>query len=147
MTASAWIIDNDHTHLLFTHHKKLNRWLQLGGHADGEENLVRAATREAKEESGLKSIQLASEEIFDVDTHEIPARKEIPAHYHYDVRYLFKADRNEHLVVSDESHDLKWLAIGEVEFYNNDISIMRMLKKTIAIEKMPQSLKVLAMKK
>ena len=137
ITASAWIIDNGLTHLLFTHHKKLNKWLQLGGHADGEENLVNAATREAMEESGLKSvqladpgIQLADPGIFDVDIHEIPARKDTPAHYHYDVRYLFKADKDEPLVVSDESHDLKWLDINEVPQYNSDSSILRMLLKT-----------------
>jgi len=131
MTASAWIIDNSSTHLLFTHHRKLNKWLQLGGHADGEENLVNAATREAMEESGLKSVRLAATGIFDVDIHEIPARKDIPAHYHYDVRYLFKADKDEPLIISDESHDLKWLAINEVEKYNNSRSILRMLEKTI----------------
>ena len=130
MTASAWIIDNGLTHLLFTHHRKLNKWLQLGGHADGEENLVNAATREAMEESGLKSVRLAAPGIFDVDIHEIPARKDIPAHYHYDVRYLFKADKDEPLVVSDESHDLKWLDINEVAQYNSDKSILRMLNKT-----------------
>jgi len=130
MTASAWIIDNSSTHLLFTHHRKLNKWLQLGGHADGEENLANAATREAMEESGLKSVRLAAPGIFDVDIHEIPARKDIPAHYHYDVRYLFKADKAEPLVVSDESHDLKWVAINEVEKYNNSRSILRMLEKT-----------------
>jgi 8-oxo-dGTP pyrophosphatase MutT (NUDIX family) len=130
MTASAWIIDNNHTHLLFTHHRKLNKWLQLGGHADGEENLVNAATREAMEESGLKSVRLAAPGIFDVDIHEIPARKDIPAHYHYDVRYLFTADKDEPLIVSDESHDLKWLNINDITQYNGDKSILRMLKKT-----------------
>lgn len=129
ITASAWIIDNGLTHLLFTHHKKLNKWLQLGGHADGEENLVNAATREAMEESGLKSVRLAAPDIFDVDVHEIPARKDTPAHYHYDVRYLFKADKDEPLIVSDESHDLKWLDITEVPQYNSDQSILRMLQK------------------
>lgn len=130
MTASAWIIDNGLTHLLFTHHRKLNKWLQLGGHADGEENLVNAATREAMEESGLKSVRPAAPGIFDVDIHEIPARKDIPAHYHYDVRYLFKADKDEPLIVSDESHDLKWLDIKEVAQYNSEESILRMLKKS-----------------
>ena len=82
-------------------------------------------------ESGVKSVILAAPGIFDVDIHEIPARKDIPAHYHYDVRYLFKADKDEPLIVSDESHDLKWLAINEVEKYNNSRSIRRMLEKTI----------------
>ncbi|EKD31984.1 MAG: NUDIX hydrolase [uncultured bacterium] len=140
ITANAWIIDNGLTHLLFTHHKKLNKWLQLGGHADGEENLVNVAAREALEESGLKSVQLASpgmqlagSGIFDVDIHEIPARKDTPAHYHYDVRYLFKVDKDEPLIVSDESHDLKWLYITEVPQYNNDRSILRMLLKSSSI--------------
>ena len=63
VTGSAWIIDSPHKHCLLTHHKKLDRWLQLGGHADGDGNTARVATREALEESGLKSLQLVSLEI------------------------------------------------------------------------------------
>ncbi len=130
ITACAWIIDKNYSHLLFTHHKKLDKWLQLGGHADGEENLLNVATREAKEESGLTSIEVITRDIFSIDIHPIPARNDVQSHYHYDVRYFFKADKNEKLVVSSESKDLKWLPISQIELYNNDRAVLRMLKKT-----------------
>src|SRR5690606_36170533 len=57
-TASAWIVNKRRTHTLLTLHKKLNRWLQLGGHADGNENLLEAALDEAREESGLSSLRI-----------------------------------------------------------------------------------------
>ena len=62
-TASAWIVNKRRTHTLLTLHRKLQRWLQLGGHADGDENLVEVALKEAKEESGLQSIQLVDKSI------------------------------------------------------------------------------------
>jgi 8-oxo-dGTP pyrophosphatase MutT (NUDIX family) len=92
LTASAWIVNAGHTHALMTHHRKLNRWLQLGGHADGDLDLKRVALREAQEESGLKSIHCLSSAPFDVDVHTIPARADVPEHLHYDVRFLFAAD-------------------------------------------------------
>lgn len=130
VTGSAWIIDGPHKHCLLTHHKKLDRWLQLGGHADGDGNTVRVATREALEESGLKSLQLVSLEIFDLDIHRIPARGNEPEHDHYDVRYLFETARNEPLVVSNESHDLAWVALADIESVTTETSILRMVEKT-----------------
>src|SRR5215510_11521790 len=74
VTGSAWIVDLDRTHALLTHHRKLNKWLQLGGHADGDPDILRVALREAREESNLDAIRPVSENIFDVDIHVIPAR-------------------------------------------------------------------------
>src|ERR1019366_3306840 len=71
VTGSAWIVDRDRTHTLLTHHRKLDKWLQLGGHADGDLDILRVALREAREESGLEAIRPVSEEIFDVDIHTI----------------------------------------------------------------------------
>jgi len=130
VTGSAWIIDGPHKHCLLTHHKKLDRWLQLGGHADGDGNTVRVATREALEESGLKSLQLVSMEIFDLDIHRIPARGHEPEHDHYDVRYLFETSRDELFKVSDESHDLAWVPLAEIESVTTEASILRMVEKT-----------------
>ena len=130
ITGSAWIVDAEKKYTLLTHHKKLNRWLQLGGHAeDGEISVLDVAVREAKEESGLTGIKLLSPNIFSVDVHLIPARKDFPAHHHYDIRFLFVADKNEPLNVSDESNDLKWILLEEVHQYNNDVSILSMVEK------------------
>ncbi|MTI21361.1 NUDIX domain-containing protein [Fulvivirga sp. RKSG066] len=130
ITGSAWIVNRDRTRFLMTHHQKLNRWLQLGGHADGESDIIKVATKEALEESGLTSIKLVCNTIFDIDIHTIPARKQEPEHLHYDVRFLFEADENEQFVVSSESKDLGWLSNDElVEYCKGNRSILRMAKK------------------
>jgi 8-oxo-dGTP pyrophosphatase MutT (NUDIX family) len=90
ITGSAWIVDRGRTHALLTHHRKLNKWLQLGGHADGDPDILRVALREAREESNLDAIRPVSEDIFDVDIHVIPARGAEPEHLHYDVRFLLE---------------------------------------------------------
>jgi 8-oxo-dGTP pyrophosphatase MutT (NUDIX family) len=133
LTASAWIVDAERSRVLLTHHRKLGLWLQLGGHADGEADLLAAALREAREESGLQSVRAVSAEIFDVDRHRIPARKTEPEHWHYDVRFLIEAEAAEPLVISDESHDLAWVPLDEVTQRNAEESIARMVRKTSAL--------------
>ena len=130
LTASAWIVNAGRTHALMTHHRKLNRWLQLGGHADGDLDLERVALREAQEESGLKSIHRLASAPFDVDVHTIPARADVPEHLHYDVRFLFAADDAEPLVISDESFDLAWVALEQLKREELDLSIQRLIAKT-----------------
>jgi 8-oxo-dGTP pyrophosphatase MutT (NUDIX family) len=130
LTASAWILNSSRTHVLMTHHRKLNRWLQLGGHADGDLDLERVALREAQEESGLKSVHCVERVPFDVDVHTIPARTNVPEHLHYDVRFLFAADEAEPLVMSDESLDLAWVALQHLKKDDPDASIQRLIAKT-----------------
>ncbi|MCH7402692.1 NUDIX hydrolase [Belliella kenyensis] len=130
-TASAWIVDKFRTHTLLTLHRKLNRWLQLGGHADGVENLLEVAMTEAREESGLTSLRLVGNGIFDIDKHIIPQRGDDPEHFHYDVRYLIEAELNEPLTLSSESKDLAWVPFDTVEdVVGYNPSILRMLEKT-----------------
>ncbi|HEY0653995.1 MAG TPA: NUDIX hydrolase [Chryseosolibacter sp.] len=129
MTGSAWIIDQSRQYTLLVHHAKLQRWLQPGGHADGDENIVAVARKEAEEETGLQKLTLLNP-IFDIDIHPIPARKDFPQHDHYDIRCLFMADKNELLVVSEESHAVEWIPLKDVATRSdgND-SINRMVKK------------------
>jgi 8-oxo-dGTP pyrophosphatase MutT (NUDIX family) len=131
VTGSAWIVDASRSRCLLTHHRKLERWLQLGGHADGEGDVLAVAMREAREESGLSSLRAVSASIFDCDVHEIPARKAETAHFHYDVRFLFEADAHEPLVVSEESRDLAWVALADVAKLSDDRSVVRMAAKTL----------------
>lgn len=129
VTGSAWVVNRAGTHVLLTHHKKLNRWLQLGGHADGDSDTLRVAKREVEEESGLTGIITLGEDIFDVDIHLIPERKSEPAHFHYDVRYLMQTSTGEDYVISDESHNLAWIGIHSLESYTTEISMLRLAHK------------------
>lgn len=130
-TASAWIVNKTRTHTLLTLHRKLNRWLQLGGHADGNENLLEVAMLEGQEESGLSSLRFVDRRIFDIDRHMIPQRGDVPEHFHYDVRFLIEAESDEPLQISSESMDLAWMPFDAVEdLVGNSPSILRMLEKT-----------------
>jgi 8-oxo-dGTP pyrophosphatase MutT (NUDIX family) len=130
LTGSAWIVDATRTRVLLTHHRKLDKWLQLGGHADGDGDLAAVARREAHEESGLARLRLVSPAIFDLDRHWIPARKADPAHWHYDLRFLLEADAAEPLIISSESKDLAWIDLARVTALNPEESMARMVRKT-----------------
>ncbi|HEX5755056.1 MAG TPA: NUDIX hydrolase [Arenimonas sp.] len=128
-TGSAWLVSADGQRVLLTHHRKLDRWLQLGGHADGDRDLPRVALREAEEESGLCGLAVESE-VFDLDRHAIPARGSDPEHFHYDVRFVVRAGDSEAFVVGEESHDLAWRVIAElVDAAGVDDSVRRMAVK------------------
>ncbi len=130
LTGSAWIVSPDRGRTLLTHHRKLDKWLQLGGHADGDCDLRAVALREAREESGLTGLKGVSPEIFDLDRHWIPPRKTDPGHYHYDLRFVFEADPDEPLALSDESKDLAWVELTRVTTLNPEESMARMVRKT-----------------
>lgn len=112
-TGSAWLVSQDGQRVLLTHHRKLQRWLQLGGHADGDADLAAVALREAAEESGLRGLSLEGE-VFDLDRHWIPERGEVPGHWHYDVRYVVRAGEDENFAVSEESLALAWVSIEDL---------------------------------
>lgn len=125
-TGAAWLVSADGQRVLLTHHRKLDRWLQLGGHADGDPDLRRVALREAEEESGLAGLAI-EEDIFDLDRHWIPARAEVSGHWHYDVRFVVRATGSEQYVVSAESHDLAWRDIRAIaDDASMDESLRRM---------------------
>lgn len=128
-TGSAWLVSADGCRVLLTHHRKLARWLQLGGHADGDTDLARVALREAEEESGLSDL-VVEPSIFDLDRHWIPERKTEPGHWHYDVRYVVHATGSEDFVVSEESLELAWWDISAIaEDSEADESLRRMAQR------------------
>jgi len=132
ITGSAWIVDASKKFVLLTHHAKLNKWLQPGGHADGDENILNVALREVNEETGLHPLDTPQRHPFDIDIHPIPARQDFPEHLHYDVRFLFVVDKNEPLLLSEESHALAWVSLTEVAAISqNNRSMMRMVDKLL----------------
>lgn len=144
LTGSALVVNVDRSKLVLTLHKKLGKWLQLGGHADGNPSLDDVAKREAHEESGLKDIDHLNfgeglERLvlpFDLDIHQIPASATKPCHYHYDVRFLMIA-KDDALVISDESEDLRWFSFNEARSVSQEESLHQQFRK------MEQLLKVI----
>lgn len=131
ITGSAWIINNEGSKVLLVKHAALHKWLQPGGHADGDENVLRVALREANEETGLYNLTPVGPGFLDIDIHLIPERKDLPfpQHDHYDVRFLFQADDREALTISNESTDLQWVELRDLEKFNSEKSILRLRSK------------------
>ncbi len=130
ITASSWIVDQDASRALLTHHRKLELWLQLGGHADGDTDVCGVALREAQEESGMALFDVLADGFpIDIDVHDIPARPGEPAHEHHDFRFLLRAKAGQPLVISEESKDLRWFARDELAPLLGDESIGRMVRK------------------
>jgi 8-oxo-dGTP pyrophosphatase MutT (NUDIX family) len=132
LTGSAWVVSADGARVLLTHHRKLDRWLQPGGHADGDTDLARVALREAEEETGLRDLVIEGG-VFDLDRHAIPARGTDPQHWHYDVRFVVRATGSEDFVVSEESHALEWRPVVDVlADPQSDESMRRMARRWLA---------------
>lgn len=132
ITGSAWLLDHTKKKALLTHHRKLKLWCQLGGHADGENDILNVALREAKEESGIEDITPLSDKIFDIDIHWIPENKGVAGHYHFDIRYLLQVTQPADFVVSDESFELAWVPLKDYTELQFDDSVMRLFRKSLA---------------
>ncbi|MFN7920400.1 MAG: NUDIX hydrolase [Bryobacteraceae bacterium] len=130
ITGSAWVLDESRSLVILTHHRKLGRWFQLGGHLDPGESVAEGALREAREESGLTEVRLIDQAIFDVDVHPIPARGAQPEHLHYDIRFLCETPHVEPRPTA-ESRAVAWVRLVEVAALNPDESMTRMVEKTL----------------
>ena len=132
ITGSAWLVNPAGDKVLLTLHHKLQRWMQTGGHADGDPEPLRVAVREAEEESGIHGITPLQHSIFDIDIHRIPENKTKgeAAHLHYDIRYLLQAP-DEIFHISDESDALAWWSGLDFEqrAAELDTSILRMAER------------------
>ena len=133
LTGSAWILSPDHGDVLLIHHRKLARWLQPGGHADGEMDLFQVALREAREETGLMTfLTLPGGDPpapLDLDIHEIPAHGAEPAHLHLDVRFLLVAAPGEVPRASEESTAVRWVQRERLGEVSDEESLARMERR------------------
>ncbi|MCB9988379.1 MAG: NUDIX hydrolase [Rhodospirillales bacterium] len=131
ITGSALLINRTGDKVLLNHHRKLDLWMQFGGHCDGESDVLSVARRECIEESGIENVELVMPDVFDLDVHVIPENttKGEPEHKHYDIRYLFRVTDDSDFVLSDESHDLRWCTYEEAKSLTTDPSVHRMLDK------------------
>lgn len=125
VTASSWIISPCGAKVLLCYHRKLQRWLQLGGHVDGEADVAAAALREAQEESGILEFDFVTNKVFDLDVHHIPARADEPPHLHFDIRFLLQA-RSDEIVCTPESLALQWVYHHDIPSLTDEFSIHRM---------------------
>lgn len=132
VTGSAWVLNPARSHVLMLHHRKLDLWLQPGGHADENPDILNVVLKETAEESGLDTAQvrLLSERIFDVDVHTIHASAHDQRHEHFDIRFLVEIDDQIPLPGNDESHEIGWIALTKVLRFNNARSFYRMVQKT-----------------
>lgn len=132
-TGSALVVSADGSRALLHHHRKLDKWLQFGGHCDGEEDVLQVALREATEESGIQGLITTSTRPFDLDIHTIPARGAEPEHEHYDIRYVLIAPEGAEAVLSDESHELRWFTPEEMQALPLDVGLQRLVRKWQAL--------------
>jgi 8-oxo-dGTP pyrophosphatase MutT (NUDIX family) len=167
VTGSALVVSSDRRQVLLTLHRKLGKWLQLGGHADGDPRVHEVARREVEEESGLTELAFLPYEQtlyeqgyeqgpkaggrtsldwplpFDLDCHAIPERPGEPAHVHYDVRYVIVADAGKPLVMSHESKDLRWFTVDEARKVTGERSMHRQFDKLEKLEALTRVTKIL----
>ncbi len=132
VSGSSWVINPARDHVLMMHHRKLDLWLQPGGHADGDPDMLQVVLKETAEESGvdIEHIKLLSENVFDVDVHTVHESSHDPRHVHFDIRFLVEIDDRLSLPGNVESHEVRWVHLDQVCRFNNALSLRRMVLKT-----------------
>ena len=118
MTASAWVVNKDRNKVLMVYHNIYNSWSWLGGHADGETDLLKVAVREVKEEAGISNVHPVSEEIFSLESLTVDGHvkrgKYVSSHLHLNVTYLLEADSEEAVSIkADENSGVAWFSPEE----------------------------------
>jgi len=132
-TASAFVLSPEEDALLLIHHRRLDRWLQPGGHFEPEDDDVfAAALREALEETGAEGLRLygGHRTLFDLDIHTIPAGRGEPAHEHFDLRVLLETS-SRRLSESEEVKGAAWVPLDEVAQHESDASVLRAVEKLV----------------
>jgi len=129
ITGSCWLLNKNRSKSLLLHHAKLDKWLQLGGHCDGDPDVLAVAIKEAQEESGILGIVPVHPNIFDIDVHLIPVHSREKEHYHYDIRFLLQVVSDEQVVQNRESKELRWVGKDRYALPTKERSVIRMFEK------------------
>lgn len=130
LTGSALVVDADGARVVVLHHRKLDRWLQPGGHCDGDANLAAVALREATEETGIEGLRVLPVAV-DVDVHEVAPPDDGP-HLHLDVRYLVHAPPGAEPAGNHESNDIRWASLDDLAGLDLDEGTWRMVRHGLA---------------
>lgn len=125
-TGSALVVEQGTGRVMMLLHTKLRKWLQPGGHTDGEAMMAITALREATEETGITGLRVYTDPI-DLDIHEVRPPTE-PPHLHHDIRYLVLAERGSSPVGNHESESIRWCTVGELSDLEVDESVMRLVR-------------------
>jgi 8-oxo-dGTP pyrophosphatase MutT (NUDIX family) len=135
VTASALVARPDGSAFLLVHHRRLDRWLQPGGHVEPEDRSVfDAARREAAEETGVTLVDAPiGPRILDVDVHPVPPRGKKPGHVHHDIRFLLTTTATNIAPAPSEVRDARWFTAEEALREGGDESVRRALRKAIAL--------------
>lgn len=125
ISASAWVVNQEKTKVLMAYHNIYDTWSWLGGHADGDEDLLHVALKEVEEESGLTNIKAVSEDIFSVEVltvdGHIKNNEYVSSHLHLNVTYLIEADDKEALEIKvDENSDIGWFSLEKAVLVSNE---------------------------
>jgi len=130
ITSSAFIVNPERSKALMVHHNLRNTWSWVGGHADGEEDLIRVAMREAKEETRVQNIMPLSTEIASLDIFPVPRHvkngKQVSPHLHFSVSYYFVCDEKESFQVNPlENSAVRWFPLEflSTECFKEDIAV------------------------
>ena len=118
-TSSAFVLNKERTKILMIYHKIYNSWAWVGGHADGDSDLLYVAMKEAKEETGVKNVVPISKDIYSIELINVNGHekrgKYVGSHVHLNVTYLLEADENEEIrIKEDENSGVKWVSINEI---------------------------------
>lgn len=132
VTASAFVVSSENDKVCLIYHTAVKAWLQPGGHVEpGEVSLVEVAAREASEEIGLAVSSPKNGEFFDIDVHQIPKKGELPAHLHFDFRFLFYIEDLRPMTAPSEALEIRWVTYREGMELGLDPGLIRMFNKAL----------------